>query len=41
MLNLSSLGQVNEKMKNTPYDTLYHLFMVITTSSGSYVVEKN
>ena len=41
LLNLTSLGQVNEKMKNTPYDTLYHLFMVITTSSGSYVIEKN
>ena len=41
LLNVTSLGQVNEKMKNTPYDTLYHLFMVITTSSGSYVVEKN
>ena len=41
LLNLTSLGQVNDKLKNTPYDTLYHLFMVITTSSGSYVVEKN
>jgi hypothetical protein len=40
LLNVTSLGQVNEKMKNTPYDTLYHLFMVITTSGGLYVVEK-
>lgn len=41
LLNVTSLGQVNEKMRNTPYDTLYHLFMVITTNNASYVVEKN
>ena len=28
-------------MGNTDYDTLYHLFMIITTNSGLYVVGKN
>ena len=41
LLNITSLGQFEKKMENTDYDTLYHLFMVITTNSGSYVVEKN
>jgi hypothetical protein len=41
LLNITSLGQLEKKMENTNYDTLYHLFMVITTNSGSYVVEKN
>jgi hypothetical protein len=41
LLNITSLGQLEKKMENTDYDTLYHLFMVITTNSGSYVVEKN
>ena len=41
LLNITSLGQLEKKIENTDYDTLYHLFMVITTTSGSYVVEKN
>ena len=41
LLNITSLGQLEKKMENTDYDTLYHLFVIITTNSGSYVVEKN
>jgi hypothetical protein len=41
LLNITSRGQLEKKMENTDYDTLYHLFMVIQTKNGSYVVEKN
>jgi hypothetical protein len=41
LLNITSLGQLEKKMENTDYDTLYHLFLVIQTKNGSFVVEKN
>ena len=41
LLNITSLGQLEKRMGNTDYDTLYHLFMIITTNSGLYVVGKN
>jgi hypothetical protein len=41
LLNITSQGQLENKMENTDYDTLYHLFMVIQTKNGSYVIEKN
>ena len=41
LLHITSLGQLEKKMEKTDYDTLYHLFMVVTTNNGSFVVEKN
>jgi hypothetical protein len=41
LLNITSLGQFEKKLQNSPYDTLYHLFMVISTSRGNFVIEKN
>ena len=41
LLNITSRGQVEEKLKNTDYDTLYHLFMVIQTKNSLNVIEKN
>jgi hypothetical protein len=41
LLNITSMGQFEKKLQNSPYDTLYHLFMVISTSRGDYVIEKN
>jgi hypothetical protein len=41
LLNITSMGQFDKKLENSPYDTLYHLFMVISTNRGNYVIEKN
>lgn len=41
LLNITSRGQLEKKMENTDYDTLYHLFMVIQTKNGNFVIEKN
>jgi hypothetical protein len=40
-LNLSSLGEFKKRLDETPYDKLYHLFMIIKTDSGTYILEKN
>lgn len=40
-LNVASLGEFNKRLRETPADTLFHLFMVITTGHGRFVVEKN
>jgi hypothetical protein len=41
LLNISSLGEFNKRLKETPHDQLFHLFMVISTSKGKYILEKN
>lgn len=41
LLNITSMGQFEKKLENSPYDTLYHLFLVISTNRGNYVIEKN
>lgn len=41
LLNVTSMGQFDKKLENSPYDTLYHLFLVISTNRGNFVVEKN
>lgn len=41
LLNITSSGQLEKKMEKTDYDTLCHLFMVIQTKNGMFVVEKN
>jgi hypothetical protein len=42
ILNIVSLGQFQSIMKQSPYDKLYHLFCIITLSSGvKILLEKN
>lgn len=40
-LNLTSLGEFKKRLDETPYDKVYHLFMIIRTDSGTYILEKN
>jgi hypothetical protein len=40
-LNLTSLGEFKKRLSETPYDKLYHLFMIVKTEKGNYIVEKN
>ena len=40
-LNLTSLGEFKKRLNETPYDKMYHLFMIIKTESSSYILEKN
>lgn len=40
-LNVASLGEFNKRLQETPHDQLFHLFMVITTGHGRFIVEKN
>ena len=41
MVNAISQGELNSKMENENYDTLYHLYMIITTNAGKFILEKN
>lgn len=41
LLNIVSLGELNKKLQNTTYDKLYHLFLIIETSRGQFLLEKN
>lgn len=41
-LNVLSLGEFKKRLKDTPYDSLFHLQFYFTTESGKkFVVEKN
>ena len=40
-LNLTSRGEFKKRLNETPYDKLYHLFMIVKTEKGTYLVEKN
>ena len=40
-LNVASLGEFNKRLRETPHDQLFHLFVVITTGHGRFIVEKN
>ena len=41
-MNIVSLGSFNKKMSRLPYDSLFHLFIVVTTDKGShFLIEKN
>ena len=40
-LNVVSFGEWKKKFADKPYDTLYHLFLYIRTSGGSFGIEKN
>ena len=41
LLNVVRLGDFNNKLKETTYDKLYHLFLIIETSRGQFILEKN
>jgi hypothetical protein len=41
VLNLASGNTLKDKIKNSPYDKLFHLFMCIETTNGSFSIEKN
>ena len=41
-MNIVSLNSFNRKMSRLPYDSLFHLFMVVSTDKGShFLIEKN
>jgi hypothetical protein len=39
--NVVSLGEWNKRMANTPYDKLFHLWLIIDTEIGRFRFEKN
>lgn len=41
VLNLISLGNFQKRLNQLPYDKLYHLALILTTSKGKFVLEKN
>jgi hypothetical protein len=41
VLNVASGNTLKDKIKNSPYDKLFHLFMCIETTSGNFSIEKN
>ena len=41
LMNIISLGEFEKRMKNTPYDELYHLAVHIETRKGKVSLEKN
>ena len=41
LMNIISLGDFEKRMKNTPYDELYHLAVHIETHKGKVSLEKN
>ena len=40
-MNAVSLGGFNKVFKSLPFDTLFHLFLIITTNKGKFLLEKN
>jgi len=40
-INAVSLGQFAKKFASTPYDKLFHLFIIFGTSQGKFLFEKN
>ena len=41
IINIVSLGDFEEKFKNTSYDKLFHLYIIINTDKGNVSLEKN
>lgn len=39
-LNVASFGQYNKSKSQLPYDDVYHVYMVFSTKSGRYLLEK-
>jgi hypothetical protein len=40
-LNAVSLGQFKQRIDNSPYDDIFHLYLVVKTSSTTVTLEKN
>jgi hypothetical protein len=40
-LNVMSLGEFKQTLKEQPFDRYFHVFMVVETSVGRYVLQKN
>ena len=40
-MNAVSVGNFNKVFKSLPFDTLFHLFLIITTDKGKFLLEKN
>lgn len=40
-LNALSLGEFKQTLKEQPFDRYFHLFMLVTTAEGRYVLQKN
>jgi hypothetical protein len=40
-LNVVSLGEWKKKFASKPFDKLYHLYMIIQTQKGQFIIEKN
>jgi hypothetical protein len=40
-LNVISLGEWKKKFASKPFDKLYHLYMIIQTPKGQFIIEKN
>jgi hypothetical protein len=41
IMNIVSLGEFEKRLKDTPYDDLYHLSLLLYTDKGTILVEKN
>ena len=41
LMNIISLGEFEKKLKETPYDDLFHLSVIIRTNKGNVSLEKN
>lgn len=39
-LNITSLGAFNKKVESSPYDTLFHLGLILYTNKGTFTTEK-
>jgi small nuclear ribonucleoprotein (snRNP)-like protein len=40
-MNIVSLGGFKKAMSSLPFDKLFHLYMIISTSKGTFLLEKN
>jgi len=41
LMNIVSMGEFEKRLKNTPYDDLFHLSLLLFTEKGTILVEKN
>lgn len=41
LLNIVSLGNFQKRFNELPYDKLYHLYLILSTEHGKFVLEKN
>ena len=41
LLNIASAGNFQKRLNELPYDKIFHLFLIITTSKGKVILEKN